>query len=158
MFPATTSGAEAGQYEATTNKNNIKYLAFDNSSDEYAHFSIPSPLYWDASTITAKFYWTTESGSSAQTVEWGIQAVATADNDTLDVAYGTAQTVSDTWIANNDQHTTSATSAITIAGSPAAGEYIDFRIFRDVSEDDLGGDAWLLGVQISFGIDKYSDE
>lgn len=157
MFGATTSGAASGQYESSSNKNNIKYLAFDTSSDEFAHFSIPSPSNWDAGTVTAKFYWTTESGGAAETVTWGIQGVATANDDTLDVAYGTAQTVADTWTADDDLHVTSATSAITIAGSPVAGEWLDFRVYRDVSEDDLGGDAWLLGVRIEFGIAQYND-
>lgn len=158
MFPATTNGCAAlAQYESTTNKNNMKYLAFDSSSDEYAHFSIPSPSNWDAGTVTAKFYWTTESGSAAETVEFAIQGVATANDDTLDVAYGTKQEASDTWSADNDLHISPATSAMTIAGSPTAGEWLDFRIYRDVSEDDLGGDAWLLGVRIEFGIAQYND-
>lgn len=158
MFAATTSGAASGQYESTTNKNNFKVFDFDAASDEFVHFTLPSPLYWDAGTVTAKFFWTAASGSG--NVIWGIQGVGTANDDTLDVAYGTAQTVTDTLLSANDQHVTSATSAMTIAGSPVAGEWLDFRLYRDANAggDTLAVDARLLGVRIEFGVTKYSDE
>ena len=37
------------------------------------------------------------------------------------------------------------------SGTPAAGELVQFRIYRDVSEDDLGVDAMLLMVKITYG-------
>jgi hypothetical protein len=49
-------------------------------------------------------------------------------------------------------HITSATSAVTIGGTPAANTPIQFTIYRDVSDaaDTLGVDARLLGVEILF--------
>lgn len=158
MTTATTSGAASGTLETSTNKVVIPTFDFDASSDEYVTFGIPSPLYWDASTVTAQFFWS--AASSSGDVVWGAQGVSLANDDALDTAYGTAQTVTDTLTATGDMCITSATSAITIAGTPTAGDYINFRIYRDANAgaDTLAADAQLIGVRISFGIDKYSDE
>lgn len=157
MFTATTSGAQLSNVESSTNKVNYKTYDFDTSADEYIHFGIASPLNWNAGTVTAKFYWTAASGSAAETVTWAIQGMSFANDDAIDQAYGTAQTVADTLIATGDVHVTSATSAITIGGTPTAGDWIQFRIYRDVSEDNLAADARLLGVRIEFTTDAHSD-
>lgn len=155
MFPATTSGAAFAQAETSTNKVNYRVYDFDTAADEYVHFGIASPLNWNAGTVTAKFYWTAASGSG--TVCWAIQGMSFANDDALDQAYGTAQSTTDTLITAADVHVTSATSAMTIGGTPTAGDWIQFRIYRDVSEDDLGVDARLLGVRIEFTTDAHSD-
>lgn len=158
MISATTSGAASGQIETTTNKVNIKVLDFDASSDEYACFNVPAPDYWDLSTITAQFYWTASTGSGD--VIWGLQALARSNDDALDTAYGTAQTVTDTLIATGDEHITSATSAITVGGTPAKGDQVYFRVYRDADNgsDTLSGDARLIAVKIKFGIGQYDDQ
>ena len=58
--------------------------------------------------------------------------------------------VADTWIADGDVHVSAATGAITIGGTPAAGQLCQWRVYRDVSEDDLGVDARLLSVKIIY--------
>lgn len=157
LYSATTNGAAGGQIETTTNKVNHKTWDFDSSSDEYVHLSIPSPHWWDASAVTLQFIWTADSGSGV--VVWGCQGVSTSDNDVLDEPYGTAQTVSDTLLATNDDHHTSFTSAITIAGSPVAGDLINLRIYRDADNvsDTLGADARLIGVKVRFTMAQYND-
>jgi hypothetical protein len=157
MFGATTSGAATGQYESSSNKVNVKVLDFDTSADEYGCFNIPAPDYWDLSTITAQFHWTSAGGTPDQTVTWAIQALARSNDDALDTAYGTAITVADTLIATNDEHITAATSAVTVGGTPAKGDMLYFRIYRDVSDDNVSDDARLLGVRIKFGISQFND-
>jgi hypothetical protein len=157
MFSATTNGAATGQLESSSNKVNTKVLDFDASTEEYAHFGIPTPLNWDAGTVTAQFYWTAASGSGD--VIWGLQGLSISNDDALDQAYGTGQTATDTLIAANDLHISSATSAITIAGTPAAGDFVQFRVYRKAADggDTLGVDARLIGIRIEFGIAKYDD-
>jgi hypothetical protein len=72
----------------------------------------------------------------------------------MDTAVGTAQNVTDTWIADDDLHVTSYSSAVTIGGSPVAGELAVFQLSRDVAADDLGVDAEILGVLIEYSTDK----
>lgn len=159
MFPSTTAGCAAlTQVESSTNDVNIRVLDFDGagSSKESAEFGIQSPSYWDASTVTAQFIWYATAGSG--TVNWEIQGVAFSDDDALDTAYGTLQEVTDTLLATGDVHITSETSAITIAGSPAAGDWINFRVNRDPANDTNTSDARLMGVRIRFGRAKYDDQ
>lgn len=159
MYPSTTAGCAAlTQVESTTNDVNIKVLDFDGAGTdkEYAEFGIPSPSYWDASTITATFYWYATAGSG--TVNWEIQGLALSDDDALDTAYGTLQEVTDTLIATGDVHVTAETSAVTVAGTPVAGDWVQFKVARDPNNDTNTSDARLMGVRIRFGVAKYSDE
>lgn len=159
FFPATTTGCAAlAQGETSSNKINYKYLAFDQSTEEYAWVAIPTPDYWDLSTVTVKFHWTAASGSG--NVIWGAAGLCRSDDDALDTALGTAQTVTDTLLSTGDQHTTSATSAITIGGTPAKGDFLYLRVYRDADAggDTHSADAHLLGITVKFGIGQYDDQ
>ena len=148
----TTNGAASGTIETATYAVLIPTKDFDAATDEYIQWAIPMPSVWDAGTITASFHWSATGGMAAETVDWGLQAVALANDDALDTDFGTAVTVTDTWIANGDLHISGDTAAITIANTPTAGDLVVFRVFRDTSEDDLTGDAQLIAVNITFGL------
>lgn len=154
--PTKTSGCgDAAQLEMGTNKNVIDYLPFDAASIEYAYQNVPMPLDYDGGTITAKFIWTHPTTTTNFKVSWGLQGVATGDDDTLDVAQGTAVYANDEGGTASDNYTSPATSAITIAGTPAAGKLINFRVLRkadDGTNDTLAVDAYLIGVLIEYGI------
>lgn len=158
MFPSTTAPcATLAQIESSTNDVNIKVLAFDGAgtSKEYAEFGIQSPSYWDASTITVQFIWYAAAGSG--TVNWEIQGLALSDDDALDTAYGTLQEVTDTLLATGDVHISAETSAITIAGTPVAGDWLQFKVARDPANDTNTSDANLMGIRIRFGVAQYND-
>ena len=157
MTARTTNGAAAGLVELPTNDVMLRTFDFDTSTDEFVQFTIPMPKRWDAGTITANFLWTAAAGSAAETVVWGIQAVAFANDDAMDTAFGTAQVGSDALIAINDLHISPTTSAITVAGSPAAEEVVYFQVYRDVSADNLPNDAKLIGVNIFWTSDTDDD-
>jgi hypothetical protein len=107
------------------------------------------PSDWDAGTITAVFYWTFSTGSPAETVKFYIQGRSYANDDALDQALGAAVGVEDTALAASDLHVSAATAAVTLTGA-GASELVIFQVYRDVSEDNLAGDAKLLGVMITF--------
>lgn len=158
MYPSTTNPcASLTQVESATNDVNIKVLDFDGAgtTKESAEFGIQSPTYWDGSTVTAQFVWYATAGSG--TVNWECQGVAFSDDDALDTAYGTLQEVTDTLLATGDVHISAETSAITIAGSPVAGDWINFRVNRDPANDTNTSDARLMGVRIRFGIAQFND-
>lgn len=158
MYGATTNGAASGQIETATNKINALVLDFDQSTEEYAWFVIPAPNWWDLGTITAVFDWTAASGSGD--VIWGCAALARSNDDALDTALGTAQTVTDTLITANDEHLTSATSAITIGGTPAKADNLYIRVYRDADAggDTLNADARLIAVTLYFTQGQYDDQ
>ncbi len=137
----------------------MQVLDFDASSDEHAQFQVAMPSSWNEGTITYQAYWTT-TASDTDGVAWALQGVAIADNDTMDVAYGTAIVVTDDALgAAEDLMVTAASSAVTIAGSPAAGELCAFRIFRDISDgnDDMTEDARLIGIKIIYTTNAATD-
>lgn len=152
MVSRTTNGALSGTKEYTTNKINVDYFDFDASTNEYVQFSMFMPDEWDLSTIKAKVYWTTSDTAGTGNVIWGVQAVAISNDDTLDVAMGTAQTVTDGFLLDSDLHVTSATSAITVGGTPILGDLVVFQVYRDASNgsDTYTQDARLLGVAIQY--------
>ena len=151
-WSTTTAGcAYSTLVESTTNKENIWYADFDKDTDENIEWSIilPNDFATDATaTMTAQFVWTAASGSG--NVTWACKWISYGDNEVIDAAYGTAQSVTDTLQTANYKHVSSATAAITGAGTPAAGEFAQIRVYRDVSEDGLTTDARLMSVILTY--------
>jgi hypothetical protein len=151
-WPSTTNGcADAVKNEYVTNDVDMWSLDFDPDSDEYAQWTVWMPDNWDASTVTFKVAWTAASDSGD--VVWGLQGRSYANDDAIDQAWGTAQTVTDTLTAVDDVCVTAESAAVTLAGTPAAGELTQFRLYRDADAggDTLGADAQLLGVKVYYG-------
>lgn len=149
--PATTTTT------ATTNKNVLKTLDFDTTTQEFAQFTVAFPKGWDLGTVTFIPYWKAGSGSGG--VTWGVAGLATSDNDTIDTAFGTAQTSADTFISATVLHVGPESSAITIAGTPAVGDLVEFQVNRTVADanDTLGVDAQLVGIKLIYTINANVD-
>ncbi len=162
MTPNTTNGAAAGTAEMSSNKNMIVTLDFDQTTQEFAQFSIALPKGWNLGTITFVPYWSHVAPSSPDTtgVAWGLDAVAVSDGDALDAAFGTAGVVTDTGASTNVQYTGDESSAITIAGTPAVGDMVYFRIHRDVANgsDNLTADARLHGIKLFYTTSASTDD
>jgi hypothetical protein len=150
---ATTNGAEITSRETTTNAVNYHYAAFDTTTSEIAWFTWTPPANWNAGTVRFKLYWTNTAGLTTETIDFDLAAVAFDNDDPIDTAVGTASNVTDTWIAQNDLHITAYSSAITIAGSPAAGEEVHFKLSRDVASDNLTGDCDVIGIILEYTVD-----
>jgi hypothetical protein len=150
---ATTNGAEITSRETTTNAVNYHYAAFDTTTSEIAWFTWTPPANWNAGTVRFKLYWTNTTGLTTETIDFDLAAVAFDNDDPIDTAVGTASNVTDTWIAQNDLHITAYSSAITIAGSPAAGEEVHFKLSRDVASDNLTGDCDVIGIILEYTVD-----
>ena len=160
MSPTASNGCAAlATAETTSGRPDMNVLDFDASSDEHAQFQIAFPKSWNEGTVTFQAFWTT-AATDTDGVAWGLQGVAVSDNDTIDVAYGTAVVVTDDALgAAEDLCVTAESGEITIAGSPAAGDMCFFRIFRDVSDsnDDMAEDARLIGIKLFFTTDAAND-
>ena len=96
---------------------------------------------YNGGTVTAIFYWTTTVATG--NVVWGIAGRAFNDGDVFDQAVGTPQTVTDGSLGAGDVMISSATSAITLAGTPSAGSYVVFRAYRD----GANGSDTLVGAE-----------
>ena len=160
MYPTNTGGCAAiALTETTAGRPDMYTLDFDASSDENAQFSVAFPSYWNEGTITYQAYWTT-TATDTDGVAWSLAGVAVSDNDTIDVAFGTAVVVTDDALgAAEDLMVTAESGAVTIAGSPAAGDLCYFNIERDVSDanDDMAEDAKLIGIKLFYTIDDVHE-
>lgn len=151
MVSPASSGATPGEF-TPSGQRTYTCMDFIDGSITIAVFSFVLPSDYDGGTMTAKFYWTANS-TSTNSVVWTINGVAIGDGETLDVAPGTAQTVTD---ANKSTayflSVTDATPAITLAGTPAAGEWVRFSISRDPTNgsDTLAATARLLKVVLTY--------
>lgn len=156
MTPRTTSGAAAGTSETATNDVMLSTLAFDGTTSEGAQFQIAMPNGWDEGTVTAQFYW---SAGTTGDVVWGLRGVCISNDDPLDAAFGTAQEVTDSVTATTDLMVSAATSAITLAGTPAAGDLAVFEVYRDPADgaDTLAADALLIGVKLLYTTNAATD-
>jgi hypothetical protein len=159
MVSRTTNGAGAGTVEMTTNKNMLKTLDFDASTQEFAQFTIRMPTSWDEGTVTFAPVWSHPSTTTNFGVVWGLAAVAFSNDDAMDTAYGTAQTSTDTGGTTNDLYEGPESSAITVAGTPAAGDTVFFQINRTVADgsDTMAVDARLHGIALKYTINAATD-
>lgn len=147
MLPRATNGC-APVTAITIGNVTFPALAFDQTSQEFAHFAISLPRNWNNGTITFRPKWTAVSGTG--TVQWGLSGLACRNDDALTGALGTAQTSDDSLIATNDMHIGPDSAAITLGGTPADDSMLFFEISRNPASDTLDADALLIGITITF--------
>jgi len=160
LIPLGTNGAEASTWEHPNNLIIMDLYAFDGATVEAVAFNIALPDGWDLGTIRAKFYWSPGDviASAGDKVEWGLAALAIADDDAIDAALGTPQIIYDTVLAGvrGDMHITDPIPALTVGGTPTLGELTHFKIYRNTgsANDDMTEDAWLFGVMLELMVDQ----
>ena len=159
MYPNTTAGCSELTQVELSNGPELKCLDFDTGSDEHAQFTVAFPKSWNLGTVTFRAYWCS-SATDTDGVSWGLQACGMNDNETTNLAFGTAVVVDDAnQGAANELLVTDESSAITIAGTPADEDLTFFQVFRDVSDanDTAAEDARLLGIKLYFTTDAAND-
>lgn len=154
---ATVNNGCGDQYtlETTTNKLNFSSLPFDKDAIEYAYVNVAMPDDYSGGDVYAKFYWQHLGGTTFK-VAWGLQGVGFANGNGLDAAHGTAQYVHDEGGTAKSLYISPLTAAITLAGSPVAGELIALMVQRkatDVDYDTLDVDALLIGVMLWYPVE-----
>jgi hypothetical protein len=158
MYGASTNGADAQQVETTATRPDMKVLDFDAGTDEFAQFSVAFPKSWNAGTVTYQVYWTPGSTNTGDCI-FGLQGVSCGDSDTIDVAYGTAVTVTDAGIGTvEDQQISSESGAVTITNA-AVGEQVYFQLYRDANAggDTFSADARVLGIRLFYTTNAAND-
>ena len=159
MYPATTNGSSAlTQVETTALRPDLMVLDFAAAADDFAQFSIAFPKSWNEGTITFQVFWTPSTTNTGDCI-WSLQGVSVADGATIDVAYGTAVSVTDAGIGTvEDQQVSPVSGNVTITNA-AVDTQTYFQIFRDANAggDTFTGVARLLGVKIFFTTDAAND-
>ena len=159
MYGTTTNGAEAQQIETTATRPDLKVLDFDASTNEFAQFAVALPKSYNLGTVTFQFWWSSGNTNTGNVI-LGLQGVGVANDDTADIAFGTAVEVTDAGGgAIEDVMVSSESGAITIAGTPADDDLTFFQVFRNASDgsDTFTGDCRLLGIKLFITTDAAND-
>jgi hypothetical protein len=150
MKPTSYSGSAVGTFSPVTGSD-IDTLDFDSTIPEYATFTYPMPENWNKGTLKAKFYWTTTSTTTSQSL-WNIGAGAYGNGESLtNFPFNLTQSVLSSNVITYGMNTSSATPAITVSGSLGIGNLILFQVHRDAApSSNLLADASLIGVNIQY--------
>ena len=163
--PSETNGCvDATSVElGATDKKTIYPLEFEVAADSYAEAVVTFPDTWDGGTIKFKFKGFSETAEDAgDVITFGMQGVAVGDDEDVDTAYGTAQVAVATIGATPSTSklvVSAASPAITIAGSPADGDSVLLRIYRDVATGGTDGsyDFYLTEVLIQYTVNDDNE-
>jgi len=161
MAPRASNGCTAvATLETTTNKNNYDYLSFDPSTTQYACGKLRAPKGFSNNNIAGVvFVWAHPSTATNFGIVWGFQASGRGDGDALDIAWGTAQEVTDAGGATDTCYISAATAAVTPGGSFAAEDLLPFQIYRNATSgsDTLAVAGRLLGIAVLFTSSQNTD-
>ena len=157
MYPTNSGGCAAIALTETTGaKPDMYTLDFDGTVDENAQFSIAFPSYWNENTINFQVFWTT-TATDTDSVDWELAAVSVVDSGTIDVAFGTAVSVTDNVIsAAEDLYVSTVSGNLTVA-SAAANALTFFNIERDAGSDTMAEDAKLIGIKLFYTVDDVHE-
>lgn len=159
MSPSASGGCAAlATIASAANQPDIQTLDFDTTTQEFAQFAVLMPKRWDRGTVTFAPVWS-HAAAATFGVVWELQAVAVSNDDTIAVAYGTAVGSTDIGGTTNDVYIGPESAAITVAGSPAAGDVVFFRLARAPANgsDTLNVDARLHGIELYFNCAAEND-
>lgn len=167
FFPAqsltsrTTNGCDTtATAELATNKVMIKACGFDTTTQEFAQVGFRAPKSWNESTITFDVQWSHAATATNFGVAFALECVAFSDNEAQDAAFGTAVQVTDTGGTTDRMYMTAESSAVTIAGTPAEGDWIVCQLKRVPADagDTLAVDARVQGLDIYMTTNAANDQ
>ena len=142
-----------------TNKVMVSGYSFPPGSDKSLQVKLPLPKGFDE-TVDLQFkpYWTTDDVAGTGNVEWDFQAQLLRDSDAQDSAWGTAVTVTDTFITDDDVHIGAESGNVTPGGTFAERCMLAIRVTRTGSSDTYTQDAVLEAVQMTMTYKKWNDD
>ncbi len=160
MLPTLSNGcASLTQVELTAGQPDLFVLNFDPANNEFAQFQVAMPKQWDKGDVSYQVFWTGDV-VEANDVIWTMEGVAIANDGPIDVAYGAAISIADTFLSTaNDLMVGTESAALTIAGGPADSNVCIFRLGRNASNvaDTYSTDSGLIGIKLFFSNNAGND-
>ena len=154
LIERTTNGCTVADLELATNDIMTRTCNFDGAgtAEIGGGFWVKMPVSWDEGTVSVVFTWAHPSTTTNFTVKWQAACLAVGNDDAMDAALGTGQSVEDTGGTTTDLYVSGETPAITCAGSPAAGDavYFEFERHPGAANDTMTVDAYLVGVTVYY--------
>lgn len=145
----TTDGALYNETELSNGLMDTSYF-FDGASDEYLTFIYKMPRTWDLGQINFSIDWDAASGSGDAV--WVVQAQCIDEDDAMNTAFTGGVSVTDELVAVGDGQTAD-TAALTVSGTPSAGDLLLLRVYRDADDanDTINGiDCKFRGLNVEF--------
>lgn len=139
-------GGAPSEVSVTVSNMSLHAWAFDDASIERIAGQIPLPKDWLSGTVTYTIYWIANAIAGA--VRWGIHAQAAALNEdpisVNDISGAITTTVSGTVRGLN--------KSISAVHTVEAADLLRIDVVRDGGHaaDTMAGDAWFLGVEVSY--------
>ena len=150
----TASGAAQTQVYGTNHSYYV--LDFDASSDEAAFWQWTMPDSYDNGSIDITYYW--EAGATSGDATFCFQAKGLSANSAEDIDSAMSSAVCETDTAQANANDLASATETNATSNFTAGEYVTFKVFRDVDNgDDMTGDARLVKVKIEYGVATESD-
>lgn len=151
IFRPSDDEPPATNYATFDTRNNHLVLDFDDTTSEGAVFKGVMPRHYGGGGITVYVHWAATSATSG-TVGWlvAIERVGTALDIDAD-SFAGDQTVTAANTSGTSGIVTITNVAITDGAnmdSLAVGEAFRLKIYRDVANDTVTGDAELYAVEI----------
>jgi hypothetical protein len=127
----------------------IKAQLFDDSSDEavVGQFQVPSDVN-TSGTVTFEAYGYSSAASPDGTVEMAISQVPKNNDEVWDAAYTTTENADAVTFDTQDELKLMSWTETVSTLTWAASDFVQFKLFRDVSEDTLTGDYSLVHFRI----------
>jgi hypothetical protein len=138
--------------------NALASCLYNDGAYDIGAFTIRMPKNWDEGNLVYQVYWGTSATSGD--VAWKLNCYSYGENEAL-TAYSSTQEIDDTAMGTaNRLAITAASSAFACQGTPAAGDILQFRFYRDYADagDTLAADARLWGVLITYTSDAANDD
>lgn len=145
--------------ESTSNKRVREVVNFDGASREHMQLEVFLPKSYSGGTIKYRVHWECSGMSSGDAV-FGLQAASLADNETIDMAYGTAIEITDSHNGSGKRMVSAWSAAMTPSGSPAGGEALSLQFYRksDNAADTLDAtDVQVACVELLIPINAADD-
>lgn len=155
LFVLTPNAAEfpASNFPQLMQVNRRPVLAFDAATDETAYWTIKAPAGVTTPIKAVVQYIMASATSGKVDFEGSIEAVTDGDAVDLDAgdSFDTANTITAPTVPGTAGYIDEFTITLTNNDSPAAGDYVRFRLTRDADDgtnDTATGDCYVLSVEI----------
>lgn len=159
-IPRPSNGcSQAGLLESTTHKRVREVTNFDGTNREFMCIEMAMPKSYSGGAIKFRVHWEC-SGASTGDAMFGLSGASLADNETIDMAYGTAVEVTDSHNGAGKRMVSTWSADVTPSGTPAGGEMMAWEFYRkaDAPGDTINGiDVQVVCVEFLIPVNAADD-
>lgn len=138
----------------TTIGNQIAYVIVDAGSDVGVHARVEIPKNYVGSPVLVVKGILDGAPGASDTLGFGCTGIARADNETVDVAYGSEDAASATigsgGTSHSDEDFYEETITLTNLGAPAVDDTLFLYVYLDTSGTTYAGNFLLTSIELQY--------